>query len=123
MSSKNPLRILHLEDDKIDFMRVHKMLESSNIKCDIIHVQTREEFAQHLDQEDFDLILSDLNVPAFDGAEALELTRKIYSDLPFIFVSGTMGEEAAVEALKAGATDYVLKTNLEKLPHSVTRAM
>ena len=72
-------------------------------------MQTREEFEVCLDQADFDLVLADYNLPSFDGLSALGLLRERGLEIPFVLISGTLGEERAIESLKAGATDYVMK--------------
>ena len=86
-------------------------------------VQTRAEFVAALENDNIDLILADYQLPSFDGLSALKLALSARPDLPFIFVSGTLGEEVAIEALKIGALDYVLKTGLSRLVPSVHRAL
>ena len=86
-------------------------------------VQTRDEFLAALEHDAIDVILADYKLPSFDGASALKLASSARPDVPFIFVSGTIGEELAIEALKMGATDYVLKTGLSRLAPSVLRAI
>src|SRR5579859_1267514 len=86
-------------------------------------VDTEESFSQALRDFSPDVILSDFSMPAFDGMAALAIAREQAPDTPFIFVSGTIGEEHAIRALKNGATDYVLKTNLVRLPPAVERAL
>jgi PAS domain S-box-containing protein len=86
-------------------------------------VQTRAEFVAALEKADIDLILADYQLPSFDGLSALKLTLSARPDLPFIFVSGTLGEEVAIEAIKIGALDYVLKNGLSRLVPSVRRAL
>lgn len=115
----SPLRILSLEDDPNDVA----LLEAENILSEFRLVETEAEFAVALEQGDIDLILADYTLPSFDGASALELAAHKRPDVPFIFVSGTLGEEVAIEALKAGATDYVLKTRLARIVPSVRRAL
>src|SRR6185369_13412119 len=104
---KTPLRILHLEDDAADAAFVEALLESELTRCSIKRVQSRGEFVRELEQENVDLVISDFTVPGFNGMAALEAVRAQSADLPFIFVSGTLGEETEIEALKKGATDYV----------------
>jgi DNA-binding NtrC family response regulator len=118
-----PLRILLLEDDSGDAALIQELLEEERIVCDIIRVQTRAEFLAALKDAGIDLILSDYRLPSFDGLSALKLALSERPDLPFIFVSGTLGEEAAIEALKVGATDYVLKTRMSRLVPAVRRAL
>ena len=120
---KTPLNILHLEDSGVDAELIQLRLEADNISCAIKRVQTRGEFEAALKQPEVDLIISDFTLPSFDGLSALEMARAERPGLPLIFVSGTIGEEAAVESLKAGAVDYVLKDRLSRLPGVVRRAM
>jgi PAS domain S-box-containing protein len=91
-------------------------------ECHFIRVDTREDFVAALD-EDLDLILSDYTMPGFSGRDALMIAREKCPEIPFLFVSGTIGEDAAVEALKNGATDYVLKHRLVRLIPAVDRAL
>ncbi len=93
------------------------------IACATTRVQNREDFVAALEQGGIDLILSDFSLPAFDGLSALEIARARWPDLPVILVSGTLGEERAIDALKSGATDYVLKERLARLVPAVHRAM
>ena len=120
---KGRLRILHLEDDPNDAELVGATLADAGIDSEIRLVATREDFTTALKDGGFDLILADLALPAFDGMTALAIVREMQPDLPFIFVSGKLGEEAAIESLKSGATDYVLKNRLSRLAPAVTRAM
>ena len=118
-----PLRILNLEDNRNDAELNHAMLESAGIACEIVVVETQEAYLAALDQDGWDLILADYALPAFDGLAALDLARKRRPETPFIFVSGALGEEIAIESLKRGATDYVLKTRLSRLAPAVHRAL
>jgi signal transduction histidine kinase len=120
---KSPLRILHLEDDPDDVALTRSTLEAGGIACQTTSVQNRPDFAAALERGETDLVISDFALPAFDGLSALDMTRAKCPDLPFILVSGTLGEERAVEALKRGATDYVLKERLSRLVPAVNRAM
>ena len=117
------LRILLLEDDPSDAELVQATLEADQLVCDVNVVKTRAEFLTGLESQQIDLVLADYKLPSFDGLSALKLLLSIRPDLPFIFVSGTFGEESAIEALKIGATDYVLKTRLSKLVPAVRRAL
>jgi PAS domain S-box-containing protein len=123
VTANSPLRILLLEDDITDAELVCELLEQDHFGCDVTRVQTRSEFVAALRCKTIDLILADYKLPTFDGLSALNLVLKDCPDLPFIFVSGTLGEEVAVEALKIGATDYVLKTGLSRLVPAVRRAL
>jgi PAS domain S-box-containing protein len=116
-------RILLLEDDPRDAELVEDLLKADQFACEITRVQTRADFIAALEKNDIDLILADYKLPSFDGLSALNFVLKSRPDLPFIFVSGTLGEEVAIEALKIGATDYVLKTRLSRLVPSVRRAL
>jgi len=119
----SPIGILLLEDDPHDAGLIKELLEADHFVCRINRVQNRTEFLAALKNGGFDLILSDHKLPSFDGVSALNLALKIRPDIPFIFVSGTLGEETAIEALKVGATDYVLKTRLSRLVPAVQRAL
>ncbi|HXN76914.1 MAG TPA: ATP-binding protein, partial [Gemmatimonadaceae bacterium] len=122
-SIRTPLRILLLEDDAHDAELIQELLETDHFACEVTRVQTRAEFLAPLKNGGIDLILADYQLPSFDGLSALKLALSERPDLPFIFVSGTLGEEVAIEALKIGATDYVLKTRLARLVPSVQRAL
>jgi two-component system cell cycle sensor histidine kinase/response regulator CckA len=117
------LRLLILEDDVFDAELEIATLEDAGYVCRWERVETRAEFLACLDAPDYDVILADYNLPAFDGLTALQLFLDRDLDLPFILVSGTMGEETAIESLKAGATDYVLKDRLTRLAPVVKRAL
>ena len=120
---KIPLHILHLEDDPNDAALVQSALEAAGIACTTICVHSREAFVAMLERGGIDLVLSDFTLPAFDGASAMEIVRTRWPDLPVIVVSGTLGEERAIDSLKSGATDYVLKERLVRLAPAVRRAM
>ncbi|HEV8432820.1 MAG TPA: ATP-binding protein [Thermoanaerobaculia bacterium] len=113
---------LLLEDSDWDADLLIRMLERNGIEARMERVQTREAFTAALHRP-FDIILADYNLPGFNGVEALAIARGRGVDIPFIFVSGSIGEERAVEALRSGATDYVLKDRLTRLPSAVTRAL
>ncbi len=117
-----PLQILHLEDDPDFAELVRTLLQQDNLEADLKRVDGRAEFEAALDSGKFDIILSDFRLPNFTGMEALSFVRKGHPDIPFILISGTIGEHAAIESLKAGATDYVLKHNPERLASAVRRA-
>ena len=120
---RQPLRILSLEDDPKDADLIKDLLETEGIACDITRVENQADFLASLKQRGIDLILADYSLPSFDGISALRFAMKDCPDVPFIFVSGTLGEEVAIEALTIGATDYVLKTRLSRLVPSVLRAL
>ncbi len=118
-----PLRILHLEDDPFDAKLIKSVLDEGGSDIYICHVTTRNDFVAGLESGGFDIILSDYSLPDFDGMSALSIAKESFPDIPFVFVSGNMGEELAIESFKKGATDYVLKNNLAKLAPSVLRAL
>ena len=120
---RHPLRILSVEDDPKDTGLIQDLFETEGIVCEITRVDTQASLLDLLKQGGVDLILADYSLPSFDGISALKLAIKVCPDVPFIFVSGTLGEEVAIEALKLGATDYVLKTSLSRLVPSVQRAL
>jgi PAS domain S-box-containing protein len=120
---RNPLRILSIEDDPKDSKLIQDLLEAEDIVCEVSRVDTQAALLASLEQGGIDLILADYTLPSFDGISALKLAMKACPEVPFIFVSGTLGEEIAIEALKVGATDYVLKTRLSRLVPSVVRAL
>lgn len=119
----SPISVLHLEDSDLDAEFVRVRLERSGLAVAVERVSDRKEFVARLESRRYDLILSDYQVPTFEGLAALELARVHQPDTPFIFVSGAMGEELAVETLKQGATDYVLKDRLTRLPAAIERAL
>src|SRR5918998_4965433 len=117
------LRILNLEDSPLDAELLHATLTDGGVECEILRVQTRADFAAAVESGDFDLILADYSLPSFDGLSALEVAQDIRLEVPFVLVSGALGEERAIEALKSGATDYVLKQRLGRLVPAVQRAV
>jgi len=117
------IHILHLEDDPADAELIQIKIEEAELACRITGVQTRDEFDEALNRGRYDIILADFRLPMYDGMSALRRTQEKCPDIPFIFVSGTMGEEAAIEGLTQGATDYVLKQNLSRLPSAIKRAL
>src|SRR5438105_6864032 len=122
-SMKQHLRLLHLEDNPLDAEIIRESLKTDDFECEQILVKTRQEYESAIAQGHFDLVLSDFNVPGYDGLSALTLARRAMPDVPFILVSGTLGEEQAIESLKAGATDYVLKHRLTRFMPAVRRAL
>lgn len=118
-----PLRILHLEDNENDRERVRGALVHEDIACEFVYAAGEAEFAAALDRENFDLILSDFALPGYNCASALALAQVKCPAVPYLFVAGTGGEERAVESIKGGALDYVLKERLERLLPAVRGAM
>ena len=117
------LHILLLEDDSADRELIRARLKNGGINCELKQVANSTDFLAELQNDNLDLILSDYALPQFDGISALKIAQEIRPDVPFILVSGVLGEERAIEALKDGATDYVLKQRLERLLPSVKRAL
>lgn len=120
---KIPLRLLHLEDNPIDAELITTTLMEGDIPCQSQVVDTRQAFVAALKEGRMDLILADYSIPGFDGMTALTLARQHCPDVPFLFVSATIGEELAIDAMHQGATDYVLKQRLGRLVPSVLRAL
>ncbi|HEX8750441.1 MAG TPA: response regulator [Nitrospira sp.] len=121
---KTPLHLLLLEDDPIDADLIAATLSEAGLACATHRVDTRSDFLTALhDNGAFDLILADYSIPGFDGMTALSLARELAPDIPFLFVSATIGEELAIDAMHQGATDYVLKQRLGRLVPSVQRAL
>ncbi len=117
------LQFLLLEDSHLDAELIQAALADGEIDCELVRVQTQSAFVEALKMTVFDLILSDYSLPNFDGIAALEIARKTCPNVPFILVSGALGEELAIETLKSGATDYVLKQRLGRLVPAVIRAL
>jgi diguanylate cyclase (GGDEF)-like protein len=117
------LQLLLVEDNAADAEIIARHLAKGRIDCTIHRVQTEADLEAALAAHKLDLIISDFSLPQFDGLRALEIAIARAPDVPFIFVSGTIGEERAIEAVRRGATDYVLKTNLARLGSAVERAL
>jgi two-component system cell cycle sensor histidine kinase/response regulator CckA len=117
------LRVLHVEDAPSDRELVAAALRREGLHCEFAYAANEQEFRKVLDGFPCDLILSDFTLPSFSGAAALALAKSARPDVPFLFVSGTIGEERAVESLRRGATDYVLKAHLDRLGPAVRRAL
>lgn len=118
-----PLRILHLEDSPLDAELIREWLVGAGLSIQLDWATNEREFTKFLQLGGYDLILADYRLPGFDAPAALLLTRSLCPDIPFIAVTGTVGDEEAVEFLKKGATDYVLKERLSKLPAAIKRAL
>jgi PAS domain S-box-containing protein len=117
------VRVLHLEDSRSDQELVKVLLGEAGICCEITTAQTRMEFVNRLQNQGWDLILADYALPSFDGYSALTIAHQLCPNTAFIFVTGVMGEDVAVETLKRGATDYVLKQKMSRLGPAVQRAL
>src|SRR5882724_4676874 len=117
------LRILLLEDSPNDAELIRLELDRGGVSHISKCVSTRAEFLAALSEFKPDLVLADYKLPNINGAEALSISQAEYPNLPFILVTGALGEELAVETIKRGATDYILKDRLSRLAPAVQRAM
>jgi signal transduction histidine kinase len=120
---KKEIHILMLEDDSADAELTKFALRKGGLNFSLARVESRLDYVKQLEERPPALILSDYSLPGFNGHDALEIALKKCPETPFIFVTGTMGEEVAIETLKSGATDYVLKTRLSRLMPAVARAL
>ena len=120
---KEKLKILILEDSATDAELMERALRDSAISFSAIRADTRELFEAALNDFHPDLILSDYSLPAYNGRAALEFVKSTAPETPVIMVTGALGEEAAVELLKAGAKDYLLKDKIARLPFAIERAL
>ncbi len=118
-----PIRVLHLEDSPRDAEIIRHKLEVDGVRCDIVLANSKDSFEAALVQESFDLILSDYNLPDFDGTSAIKRAQEQQPDTPVIVISGSLGEDEAVKCLHIGATDYLLKQRLDRLAPAVQRAI
>src|SRR5690606_19170594 len=117
------LKVLVLEDLEDDMEMIHRVLTRAGLHVKTKRVDTREEFLQALEDFEADIILSDHALPQFNSVEALKLCRKEGLQIPFIVVTGAVSEEFAVNTLKQGADNYVLKSNLARLPSAINSAL
>jgi len=122
-NNREPLRVLHLEDNPHDTEMVCAVLEDDDIPCSVKRVQTQQEFEASLQEGGWQLILSDFDLPSYDGLKALAAARDKCPQTPFILFSGTIGEEMAIASLKNGATDYILKQRPARLAAAVRHAL
>jgi signal transduction histidine kinase len=118
-----PLTILHLEDSENDALLIEHLLREEFRNIVIVQTDNEAEYLKKIHDPAVRLVLSDFSLPNYDGIAALSVARTQRPELPFIFVSGAMGEDMAVECMKIGATDYVLKSNLKRLPSAIRRAL
>lgn len=117
------LAVLYLEDDPMDVELVSALLSEEFPVLDLTHVLDQANFLAALAGKSYDIILSDYSMPAFDGMSALKIAQEACPNTPFIIISGKIGEELAVETLKSGATDYILKHRMGRLTYSIHRAL
>ena len=117
------LNILHIEDNQKDGILIKERILSEMEDVEFTLISSEQRVVEALDNRRFDLVLCDYAIPSFGGERALEIVRAKFPDIPFIFVSGTIGEERAIELLKKGATDYIIKQNLNRLLPAIKRAL
>jgi DNA-binding NtrC family response regulator len=122
-SAGRSARLLILEDDAWDAALAQRLLVSAGLKLVAVVVDTKASFTEQMAAFRPDIILSDYHLPGFSGQEALKIAQELYPDIPFIIWSGVLGDEAAVELIKQGATDYVLKDRPARLPSVILRAL
>ena len=118
-----PLRVLHLEDSEDDSLLVQRILRSGGYQPSVKRVETPSDFTEALHQDRWDIIIADSSMPHFNSSAALEIVAKKDVDVPFIVVSGTISEEAAVTAMRSGAHDFVMKDKLARLLPAVDREL
>src|SRR5258708_6302746 len=116
-------RVLMVEDNARDAELIVREIQRAGMRCEVRRVETAPDFRRELDEYQPHVILSDYSLPTLDGMEALEIAKRSHPEIPFILVSGTIGDENAVRVLQNGAIDYVLKGNLVRLPPAIERAM
>jgi signal transduction histidine kinase len=117
------LRILSLEDDEDDFEFIHETLDASDLKFSIKRVDTKEGFINALENYKPHVILSDHSLPKFNSTDALEICKRNHIQTPFILVTGAVSDEFAVNSIQHGANDYILKSNLNRLPSAIKNAL
>lgn len=115
------LRILHLEDNSFDAEIIRKTLENEGVNCLVKRIETKELFIQELQHHTYDMIFSDYMMPSFTALDALKIIQDKNDSTPFLIISGAIGEETAIDAIKLGATDYVLKNRLVRLVPALRR--
>jgi len=123
MSSEMELNVLSLEDSLRDFEIIRERLLDEGFKMKISRVEKENEFVSSLRNTNWDIILADFKLPGFNAFAALNISREICPYVPFICVSGSIGEETAIDLIKSGAVDYVLKDRLARLPVAINRAL
>ena len=119
---ESTIRILHLEDNQNDALLVQSILRKANMVFEYFLSDSEKEYQSYLQNIKFDIILSDYHLPDYSGTEALQFAKNNFPHIPFVFLSGTMGEDTAIESMLNGATDYVLKNKMERLVPAINRA-
>src|SRR5687768_562055 len=123
MDRHGVVRVLHLEDNPLDAELIQRALADGCPSCDVRWTSRRADYEEAVARERFDLIFSDYNLPDYSGLSALAAAREHQPDTPVIVITGTLSEDEAVECIKAGATDYMLKSRLQRLAPAVERAL
>lgn len=118
-----PLNVLVVEDSEDDALLLRRQLEAAGYRIDLTRVTNGPELTDALARRDWDIVFSDFSLPGFDGIQALKIVRDRHIDLPFIVVSGTIGEERAVQMMKLGAQDYIIKGNVKRLVPAIAREL
>src|ERR1700722_32345 len=116
------MHVLHLEDSLSDFELIHEQLKSRWPDCTVTRVSAHKEYEEAVLRGGFDLILSDYTLPNYNGLAALAFAREHRPEKPFVYISGTIGEERAIEAIKAGASDYIIKDRPKRLISAIESA-
>lgn len=120
---RKPLRILHLEDSPSDATLIREAIRRDGLSCEHTLARDRNEYEKALNKGHYDIILADYRLPGFDALQALQMVRAKNPDIPFILISGAMDEEVAIESLKEGATDCVMKSRLDRVGKVIRRAV
>lgn len=122
---KKKIRLLHIDDNQFDRQLVNDALCKEHDRYEVISADNREKFEKHLNEKDFDLILSDFNILGFDGLQVLQIVHDKYPDMPVIIVTGTGSEEIAIKAMKMGASDYIIKSvkHIRGLAHTIEKVL
>ena len=120
---KPPVRILHLEDSRVDHALAKHALQRSRMACDLTLVDNMDDLRSQLERSPFDILLADYHLLGFTGLDAWDLAHELRPELPFVVLSGAIGEAAAVEAMHRGVSDYLLKDNMHRLAHVIERAL
>ena len=120
---KNSYRLLILEDNRIDADLLRRMIKKSHSEAKCFWAKNKDDYLQYLNDESIDCVVSDYSLPAYDGINALTDLQALKLDIPFIIVSGTLGDERAVQIVRMGAFDFVLKDKLKRLPIAIENAL
>lgn len=123
MKAATELRILYLEDNPLDVELTRSRLEAEGLLHRMTHLRTRAEFLDAMQKGGFDVLMIDYSVPGFASLEALEIARALYPDAPILIISGTIGEEIAIDTMRRGANDYVLKNRISRLSPALRRVV